>query len=183
MTKNVTPPWYLELRHIKEAFLRIFFLIIGIISWPLTSFSTNGLIGKWRECSISGSTSFERIYIFKTDNTLEERILVRKGSAKCQGPKAYLDMKRFYQIKIQDSKLTLSHKKDVFTALDEEEAISLSKKTFCGINHWRVGESNNCPEEEEIMSEDEVNKFEVHGKSLFVTEPNEMKVYKFEKID
>ena len=162
--------------------MKVIFFFIGIISWPLTSFSTNTLIGSWRECSVSGASSFERIFIFKSDNTLEERILVRKGREICSGPKVYLDMRRFYKIKIQTDNLTLSHKKDVFTALDEEEALSLSKKSFCGINNWKVGEPNHCPEEEEEMSQDEVNKFEVHGTVLILTEPNEMKVYKFNKM-
>lgn len=162
--------------------MKVFFLIIGIISWPLTSFSTNGLIGSWRECSTSGATSFERIYLFKSDNTLEETILVRKSEDKCSGTKIYMELKRFYKIKIQKDNLTLSHTRDMFTVLDEEEAERQSKKKFCGINLWKVGESNNCPEEEEAMSEDEVNKFEVYAKTLILTEPNEMKVYKFEKV-
>jgi hypothetical protein len=182
VTLFVTPPCYLLMRLNKEAFLKVIFFFIGIISWPLTSFSTNNLIGSWRECSISGATSFERIFIFKSDNILEERIFVRKGKAKCIGPQIYLDIRRFYQIKIKSDNLTLSHKKDVFMVLDEEEAISLSKKRFCGINHWKVGEPNNCPEDEEEISEDEVNKFEIHGPTLLLTEPNEMKVYKFSKM-
>ena len=162
--------------------MRLILLFLTFFSFSNVTYSKNPLIGTWRECSLGGDTSFERFFEFTSDNKLTEKILIRSSGNDCKKGVVQMELKRFYKIEVGKNKFSLNHIQDSFLVLDESEAQRLSKIKFCGIENWKVGEINSCPDEVELMEDTQINKFEIFGSTLIITEPNELKVYKFNKF-
>jgi hypothetical protein len=160
--------------------MKLLLILSTFFILPFKSHANEALKGNWVECSRQNGNAYTR-FMMIDDNKMTEKILVRKEKDGCESGKVLIELNRVFSLKAVGNKITFSLTKDEFVMLDEEEARRLSEKNFCGISDWRVGEVNGCPDEEDIVSETQT--FEVVGDVLLLTEQEELKVYKFKKVN